>query len=254
VRAPDPQSMQSDGSPPFPPPPPRRRLRWRALDWAIGAVGMLVLLCLALLLFWLSITRPADSTQTPTTDRPTPSTPGNTGATPPPDLGANEVWLGDISLNADSVLAEGTPLIDVVGTGTGVISRPGELVADHLDLTATVPFHVVAAELGPDATLRAAGEGEARVDTRVEAFGRSLPVGATGTVTVEDGKLVVVPTSIDIGGPQFISGMLGDAAREAVTIEHRIEGLPDGVVLRSVEVVDDGFRANLTGDDVRLVQ
>ena len=27
-------------------------------------------------------------------------------------------------------------------------------------------------------------------------------------------------------------------------VEHRIEGLPDGVVLRSVTVVGDGFRAN----------
>ena len=164
------------------------------------------------------------------------------------------VWLGDISLEAGSVVAAATPLVDVVGTGTDVTSGSDGLVARHLDLTATVPFDVVAAELGPNATLSSAGGGEVRVDTRVEALGRSLPVGATGTVEAVGGELVIVPTSIDIGGPQFISDLLGGAVRELVTIEHRIEGLPDGVVLRSVEVVDGGFRANLTGDDVRLVQ
>ena len=231
---------------------PRRRLRGRVLDWAIGAVAMLGLVFLALLLFWLSITRPAGSTDPPT---PVASTTAPiVEPTPPPDLAENEVWLGDVSLNASSVFAAGTPLNDVVGTGTDVTSGPDGLVARHLELTATVPFHVVAAQVGPDATLSAADDGEVRVDTLVEALGRSLPVGATGTVEVVGGKLVMVPTSIDIGGPQFVSDLLGTALRELITFEHRIEGLPDGVVLRSVQVVDGGFRANLTGDNVRLVQ
>ncbi|MHA6507970.1 LmeA family phospholipid-binding protein [Tessaracoccus sp. Y1736] len=230
----------------------RRRLRGRVLDWAIGAVAMLGLVFLALLLFWLSITRPVGSTDAPTPAAST--TAPIVEPTPPPDLAENEVWLGDISLEAGSVVAAATPLVDVVGTGTDVTSGPDGLVARHLDLTATVPFDVVAAELGPNATLSSAGGGEVRVDTRVEALGRSLPVGATGTVEAVGGELVIVPTSIDIGGPQFISDLLGGAVRELVTIEHRIEGLPDGVVLRSVKVVDGGFRANLTGDNVRLVQ
>ncbi|WP_220489537.1 MULTISPECIES: LmeA family phospholipid-binding protein [unclassified Tessaracoccus] len=230
----------------------RRRLRGRVLDWAIGAVAMLGLVFLALLLFWLSITRPVGSTDAPT---PAASTTAPIAEpTPPPDLAENEVWLGDVSLDASSVIAAGTPLNDVVGTGTDVVSGPDGLVARHLDLTATVPFDVVAAQVGPDATLSAADDGEVRVDTLVEALGRSLPVGATGTVEVVGGKLVMVPTSIDIGGPQFVSDLLGAALRELITFEHSIEGLPDGVVLRSVKVVDGGFRANLTGDNVRLVQ
>ena len=252
---PDQYPAQPHGSHAFPA-SSRRRLRGRVLDWALGAFGMLVIVFLALLLFWLSITRPVGSTDaTPIDGTPTASTAGPMAeATPPPDLAENEVWLGDVSLDASAVIAAGTPLHDVVGTGTDVTSGRDGLVARHLDLTATVPFHVVAAEVGPDATLSAADDGEVRVDTRVEALGRSLPLGATGTVTVVDGKLVMVPTSIDIGGPQFVSDLLGAALRELITFEHRIEGLPDGVVLRSVKVVDGGFRANLTGDNVRLVQ
>lgn len=237
-------------------PAARRRLRWRVLDWAIGALGMLGLVALGLLLFWLSITRPVDESVVPppagTSTSPTAEP--LVEVTPPPDLAEDEVWLGDISLTAGSVIAAGTPLRDVIGTGTDVTSGPDGLVARHLELTATVPFHVVAEEIGPDARLSAAGKGEVRVDTEVEALGRSLPVGATGTVTVVGGTLVMVPTTIDIGGPQFLAELLGSVVRELITFEHRIEGLPDGVVLRSVEVVDGGFRAHLTGDDVRLVQ
>lgn len=233
-------------------PTARRKLRWRVLDWAIGALVMLSILVLALLLLWLSVTRPMSSADAPTpTASPTRPVPE---ATPPADLAESEVWLGDISLNAGSVVAAGTPLYDVVGTGTDVRSGPDGLVVRHLDLTATVPFHVVAAELGPNARVSAAGGGEVRVDTSVEALGRSFPLGATGTVTAVDGQLVMVPTSIDFGGPRFISELLGDALRELITIEHRIEGLPDGVVLQSVTVVDGGFRATLSGNDVRLVQ
>ena len=256
METPDQGSTQTHAGQAFPDASPRRRLRWRVLDWVIGALGMLGLILLALLILWLSITRPeGSSADTPSGSASPSSTPSSiTGATPPPDLATNEVWLGDISLSADSVIAAGTPLSDVVGTGSDVTSGPDGLVARHLDLTATVPFDVVAAELGPDATLSAAERGEVRVDTRVEALGRILPVGATGSVDVVGGQLVIVPTSIDIGGPPFISELLGGALRELITIEHRIEGLPDGVVLRSVTVVGDGFRANLTGDDVRLVQ
>ncbi|GAA4892017.1 hypothetical protein GCM10025789_06210 [Tessaracoccus lubricantis] len=248
---------QPHGSHAYPPPQwGSRRLLGRVLDWVIGAVAMLLVLLLVLLLLWLSITQGTGSADAPAPGVTSPSPSGGPAMapTPPSDLGEDEVWLGDISLNSSSVFAAGTPLEDVVGTGTDVTSGPDGLVARHLELTATVPFHVVAAQVGPGTTVGAAGGGEARVDTRVEALGRSLPVGATGSVEVVGGKLVMVPTSIDIGAPQFISDLLGDVVRELVTFEYAIEGLPDGVVLRSVEVVDGGFRAHLTGDDVRLVQ
>ncbi|WP_221933172.1 LmeA family phospholipid-binding protein [Tessaracoccus rhinocerotis] len=253
MQIPDRGTTRPDGAPAAP--SSRRRLRLRALDWALGALGMLGIGFLALLVFWLSITRPVDDTGASPSPVPSPSaTAGGTRATPPPDLADDQVWLGDISLDASSVFAAGTPLHDVVATGTDVTSGPDGLVARHLDLTATVPFEVVAAELGPGSTLSAAEGGEVRVHTRMEAMGRTLSVAATGTVDVVDGKLVLVPTSIDIGGPEFLADLLADAVRELVTFEHRIEGLPDGVILRSVKVLDGGFRANLTGDDVRLVQ
>lgn len=64
---------------------------------------------------------------------------------------------------------------------------------------------------------------------------------------------MVEPRSIDLGGPQLLSEAIAAAVRQLVTITHDIEGLPDGLELRRVVVRDDGFRARLRGQDVRLV-
>lgn len=45
---------------------------------------------------------------------------------------------------------------------------------------------------------------------------------------------------------------IASVVRRSVTIEHEIEGLPEGLVLQDVTVQDDGFRANLRGEDVKL--
>lgn len=252
MQIPDPGPVHPHGSHALP--TRARSIWWRVLDWVIGAVAMLLILLLAGWWFWTSITRPLDDPMVgPPTSTSRPAPPPAV-VNPPSDLEPDEVWLGDIALSAGSVFAAGTPLLNVVGTGVDVTSGPNGLVAGYLDLTATVPFEVVAAQIAPGARVSAAGGGEVRVDTHMEILGRRLPVGATGTVDVVGGKLVMVPTFIDIGVPDFISNLLTDVIRRFVTFEHEIEGLPDGVVLRTVKVVDDGFRANLTGENVKLVQ
>jgi hypothetical protein len=117
---------------------------------------------------------------------------------------------------------------------------------------ATVPFEVVAAELGNGIEVRPADNGQATVVRNVEALGRQLRVAATGTVEVEFGKLVVEPHSIDVGGPDFLSGAPAAVVRALVTVEHDIEGLPEGLVLNDVAVQGDGFCINLRGGNVTL--
>jgi hypothetical protein len=72
-------------------------------------------------------------------------------------------------------------------------------------------------------------------------------------VTVLAGRLVVEPRSIDVGGPDVLARSLADVARQLVTIEQDVQGLPEGLVLQRVTVEDAGFRAHLEGADVRLV-
>jgi hypothetical protein len=126
------------------------------------------------------------------------------------------------------------------------------MVAERLTVDATVPFGVVASKLGDGTEVRAAEGGQVMVVRTVEALGRQLAVTATGTVEADAGRLVVEPRSIHFGGPGFVSDAVGAVVNRLVTIEHDIEGLPEGLVLQDVAVQEDGFRARLSGEDVRL--
>lgn len=238
-------------------PDSRRTLQVRATDWLFGALAMLLVLLVAAGIFWSVISRPSDQGGVDPTGSST-AAPSPTGPvalpTPPSDLTDDQVWLGDVDLDSASLVAAGTPLLDVVASGRDVTSGQDGVTAAWVRLSGTVPFHVVATELGPD-TLVEAGEGdEVRVVRSIELLGRAVDVVATGTVEVDDGSLVMEPTSIDVGGGGFLSAVLTGLARTFVTIEHDIEGLPEGLVLQHVDVVDDGFRAILEGADVVLTQ
>lgn len=226
--------------------------RTRVKDRLIGATGMLVVLAAGLTALWWGVTDPSGSGEVaPASPSVEPS--GPVGTEPPADLRRDEVWLADLALDAGTVVTGDSTLRDVRAVGRDVVTGPQGLVAARVIVDATVPFEVVAAELGAGSEVRAAEDGQAMVLTTVEALGRELDVVATGTVEVEAGRLVVEPRSIDLGGPGFLADALGATVRRLVTIEHEIEGLPAGLTLEDVVVRSDGFRATLRGRDVVLV-
>lgn len=228
-------------------------MRWRrAKDWLIGATGTVLVLVTVVAALWWVVSDPAGGGEA----RPVPSLPGaerTPGREPPAGLREDEVWLADLALDAGTVVTTGSVLRDVRAVGQDVVTGPDGLVAARVTVDATVPFEVVAVELGDGTAVRAADGGQAMVVRTVEALGRELSVIATGTVEVEAGRLVVEPRSIDFGGPQFLSDAFAGVVRGLVTIEHDIEGLPEGLVLKDVAVQDDGFRAHFRGEDVTLV-
>lgn len=229
-------------------------MEWtRAKDWLIGAVGMVIVLAVAFVIFWWAVSDPASGGDAGPDPSSTEGAAVPPGAEPPPGLSGDEVWLADLELDAETVVTAGSPLRNVRAVGQDVVTGPDGLVAARLTVDATVPFDVVADEIGGGTVVRAAEGGQATVVRSVEALGRELRVTATGTVGVEAGRLIVEPRSIDIGGPDFLSQATAAVVRTLVTIEHDIEGLPEGLVLRDVAVQDDGFRANLRGEDVELV-
>lgn len=220
-------------------------------DWVAGAVGMLLVLVAGVVVLWWVLSDPADDTG----GGPVP--PGDAGTAPgtqpPDDLGEDDVWLADLVLDAGTVVTPESRLRDVRALAQDVVTGPAGLVAATVTVDATVPFEVVAAELGEDTVVSATEGGQAMVVRTVEVLGRELRAVATGTVEVVDGRLLVEPRSIDLGGPDFLSEGTAAVVRRLVTIEHEIEGLPAGLVLQEVAVQDDGFRAELDGVDVRLV-
>jgi hypothetical protein len=230
-------------------------MEWtRAKDWLIGAAGMVLVLVIGGgILLWVISDPPGGGEAAPQMP-PAPDATRSPAAEPPPGLRDEDVWLGDLTLDAGSVVMAGSVLRDVRAVGQDVVSGPCGLVAAELSVDATVPFDAVADELGNGTVVRAADGGQAMMVRTVEVLGRELRVTAIGTVEVDGaGRLLLEPRSIDLGGPDFLSQATGAIVRRLVTLEHEIEGLPEGLVLRDVAVRSDGFRANLRGEDVRLV-
>ncbi len=226
-------------------------MEWtRAKDWLIGALGMVLLLGIAVVVLWWVVSDPAGE---PGAE---PSPQGAAGeppaAAPPAGLGESDVWLADLTFDAGTVIAEGSTLRDVRAVGADVVTGADGLVAGQLSVDATVPFEVIAGELGDGSVVAAADDGRTSVVRTVEVLGREVQVTATGTVEVVAGGIVMQPTSIDVGGPDFLAEGIAAVVRRFVVIEHTIEGLPEGLVLQDVTVQDDGFRATLRGKDVRL--
>lgn len=227
--------------------------RQRIIAGLVGAGLTLVVLLLAFGIFFWAVTDPSGADDEAQVPAPATPTVPEVRSAPPTDLDVDEMWLDELVLDAGTVVTPESVLHDVAALGRGVRSGPTGLVADWMSVDATVPFGVIAAELGEGITVRSAPGNQATVLRTVEFAGRELDVVATGTVEVEGGTLVVEPRSIDIGGPSFLSGALAAVVRRLVTIEHDIEGLPEGLVLQEVTVQDDGFRASLEGQDVRIV-
>lgn len=221
----------------------------RVKDWLLGAVAMLLLIVVALAVTWWWITDPADDA-TPVPDAPSAMPTFPTGA--PSDLTGEDIWVGNADVTIDDVVLPDTPLTDVEARAFGARSNAEGLVVAGVDASGTVPFSRVERELGPRSKLHNADGGRVSVERTEEVGGRLLRVVATGEVSVRDGKVHVNPTAIDIGGPRFLAEQLGDLAREWVTIEFPIDGLPPNLELTEVHVVPGGFRARLQGLDVVL--
>lgn len=219
----------------------------RAKDRLVGAVIALVLLLVAAAVFLLWVSSPA--TDVPPTGAS--AADRRPGAGAPSDLAAGETWLGELVLRAGTVVTTDSPLRDVRAVARDVRAGPRGLQAGTLTVEATVPFDEVARQLGEGNTVTAEGR-SARLVRTVDIGGRRFRVVSTGTVDVEAGRLVVHPRSIDVGGPALLAEATADLARKMVTIEHTVEGLPDGMELEQVSVQEDGFRARLRGQDVRL--
>lgn len=217
-----------------------------------GAATATMVLAITALAVLLTLTSPG----TPGTVDDAPASAGQASEPselgPPTDLADGATWLGRVRLDASDVLSPDGGFQDVVADGSDVILDADGLTAGRLHLTATLPFATAAEQIGEEVELYAAESGRAGVRRQIELFGRTLPVAATGTVRVEAGQLVIEPEQVDLGGPEWVDTGLSAVARRLVTIRHSVQGLPQGMTLRSVAVVGDGFRATLTGTEVAL--
>jgi hypothetical protein len=168
----------------------------------------------------------------------------------PEDLADDETWLGAVELRSQDVVSTKGDLVDVVATGSGVLFSAAGLTAQQLTIDATIPFATVAEQVGQDVTVYDAGNGKTGVERQVTILGRDLTLKATGTVSADDGQLLIEPETVDLGGPSFLDSAVSALASSLVTIRQDVPGVPEGMSLTAVQVTPEGFDAELDGTDV----
>ena len=155
------------------------------------------------------------------------------------DLGQPEGTRADVSLQGVQVA-----LSDVL---SGSVR---EVPVERVDGTATLSYDLLADQLDPGTTVTRDGDG-LRVQRTVEVAGVSVPVAATGTVSLE-GDTVVVDVDEASGAGVDVPGYLVDQVSDALDLRYRIPPLPFGLQVTGVAPADDGVRVRMEAADTVL--
>jgi hypothetical protein len=155
------------------------------------------------------------------------------------DLGQPEGTRADVSLQGVQVA-----LSDVL---SGSVQ---EVPVERVDGTATLSYALLADQLGPGTTVTRDGDG-LRVQRTVEVAGVSVPLTATGTVSL-DGDTLVVDVDEVAGAGVDVPGRLVDQVGDALDLRYRIPPLPFGLQVTGVAPADDGVRVRMEAADTVL--
>jgi hypothetical protein len=126
----------------------------------------------------------------------------------------------------------------------------GEVPVERIDGTATLSYDLLAAQLGGDTTLRREGDG-LRITRTVELLGQTIPLTATGTVTL-DGNDLVVDVANATGAGVDIPDLLVDRVADLLDLRYAVPALPFGLTLTSVTPADDGVDVSVEATDTVL--
>jgi hypothetical protein len=155
------------------------------------------------------------------------------------DLGQPEGARADVSLQGVQVA-----LSDVL---SGSVR---EVPVERVDGTATLSYDLLADQLDPGTTVTRDGDG-LRVQRTVEVAGVSVPLAATGTVSL-DGDTVVVDVDRASSAGVDVPGYLVDQVGDALDLRYRIPPLPFGLQVTGVAPADDGVRVRVEAADTVL--
>jgi hypothetical protein len=125
-----------------------------------------------------------------------------------------------------------------------------EIPVDRIDGTATLSYELLSGQLGGDTTLEREGGG-LRITRTVELLGQTLPLTATGTVTLDDGELVVDVEDATGAGVE-VPGFLVDRAADLLDLRYAVPSLPFGLQLTDVTPAEDGVDVRVEATDTVL--
>ena len=155
------------------------------------------------------------------------------------DLGQPEGTSADVSVRGVEVA-----LSDVL---SGSVQQ---VPVERVDGTATLSYALLAEQLGPGTTVTRDGD-RLRVQRTVEVAGVSVPLTATGTVSL-DGDTLVVDVDDASGAGVDVPDVLVDQVSDALDVRYRIPQLPFGLQVTGVAPADDGVRVRVEATDTVL--
>jgi hypothetical protein len=155
------------------------------------------------------------------------------------DLGQPEGTRADVRLHGVQV-----PLSDVL---SGAVEQ---VPVERIDGTATLSYALLSEQLPPGTTLTREGDG-LRVDSTVQLAGLTLPLTATGTVTL-DGDAVVLDVTGASGAGVEVPSWLVDQATDLLQVRHPLPELPFGLKVTGVTPGDDGVDVSVEATDTVL--
>jgi LmeA-like phospholipid-binding len=125
-----------------------------------------------------------------------------------------------------------------------------EVPVDRIEGTATLSYELLSDQLGGDSTLSRDGDG-LRVTKTVELLGYTLPLTASGTVSL-DGDELVVDVEEATGAGVDVPGFLVEEASDLLDLRYRVPPLPFGLQLTSVTPAADGVVVEVEATDTVL--
>ncbi len=125
-----------------------------------------------------------------------------------------------------------------------------EVPVDRIEGVATLSYDLLSEQLGGDATLSRNGDG-LRVTKTIGLLGYTLPLTASGTVSL-DGDELVVDVEAATGAGVEVPGFLVDDASDLLDLRYRIPPLPFGLQLTGVTPADDGVLVEVEATDTVL--
>ena len=155
------------------------------------------------------------------------------------ELGQPEGTRADVTLRGVEV-----PLSSVL---SGSVQ---EVPVDRIDGTATLSYALLSAQLGGDTTLTREGDG-LRITKTVEVLGQTLPLTATGTLSL-DGNDLVVDVEDASGAGVDIPGFLVDRVADLLDLRYAVPALPFGLQLTEVSPAGDGVDIRVEATDTVL--
>jgi hypothetical protein len=124
-----------------------------------------------------------------------------------------------------------------------------EVPVERIDGTATLSYALLSRELGPDTTLAREGD-RLRITRTVDLAGRSLPLTAVGTVSVDGDELVVDVDRVDGTGVELPDSLVSQAS-DLLDLRYPLE-LPLGLRMTGVATGPDGLDVRVAAEDAVL--